>query len=125
MTSWKKICNDILSMFFSFFSIQLEFGQPDDIVSTAPKISNFVTLKLINGNTHQATIKRISRNITVLTLQQLVAKLLGDRKSNQKGTAILKYVDNENNIVVEMDSLNKTLDYYSIQDGNSVIAEWK
>lgn len=103
----------------------LEYGQPDDIVSIAPKISNFVTLKLINGNTHQATIKRISRNITVQTLQQLVAKLLGDRKSNQKGTAILKYVDNENNIVVEMDSLNKTLDFYSIQDGNSVIAEWK
>lgn len=102
-----------------------EYGQPDDIVSIAPKISNFVTLKLINGNTHQATIKRISRNITVLTLQQLVAKLLGDQKSNQKGTAALKYVDNENNIVVEMDSLNKTLDYYSIQDGNSVIAEWK
>lgn len=95
------------------------------MVPSAPKISNFVTLKLINGNTHQATIKRVSRNITVLTLQQLVAKLLGDQKSTQKGTTILKYVDNENNIVVEMDSLNKTLDYYSIQDGNSVIAEWK
>lgn len=102
-----------------------EYGQPDDIVSTAPKVSNFVTLKLINGNTHQATIKRISRNITVQTLQQLVAKLLGDQKSNKKGSAVLKYVDNENNIVVDMDSLNKTLDYYSIQDGNSVIAEWK
>lgn len=102
-----------------------EYGQPDDIVSTAPKISNFVTLKLINGNTHQATIKRISRNITVLTLQQLVAKLLGDQKLNNKRTAILKYVDNDNNIVVDMDSLNKTLDYYSIQDGNSVIVEWK
>ncbi|XP_031640761.1 tubulin-specific chaperone E [Contarinia nasturtii] len=101
-----------------------KYGQPDDIVSIAPKVSNFVTLKLINGNTHQATIKRISRNITVLTLQQLVAKLLGDQKSNQKA-AVLKYVDNENNIVVDMDSLNKTLDYYSIQDGNSVIAEWK
>lgn len=95
------------------------------MVPSAPKISNFVTLKLINGNTHQATIKRVSRNITVLTLQQLVAKLLGDQKSTQKATTILKYVDNENNIVVEMDSLNKTLDYYSIQDGNSVIAEWK
>lgn len=101
-----------------------EYGPPDDIVS-APKVSNFVTLKLINGNTHQATIKRISRNITVLTLQQLVVKLLGDARSCAKGTAILKYVDNENNIVVEMDSLNKTLDYYSIQDGNSVIVDWK
>lgn len=55
----------------------------------------------------------------------MVAKLLGDQKTIQKGATILKYVDNENNIVVEMDSLNKTLDYYSIQDGNSVIAEWK
>lgn len=103
----------------------IEYGPPDDIVSIAPKVSNFVTLKLINGNTHQATIKRISRNITVLTLQQLVVKLLGDPQSCSKGSAILKYVDNENNIVVEMDSLNKKLDYYSIQDGNSVIAEWK
>lgn len=102
----------------------LEYGQPDDIVSTAPKISNFVTLKLINGNTHQATVKRISRNITVLTLQQLVTKLLGDRDLKHKGPE-LKYVDNENNIVVDMDGLNKTLDFYSIQDGNSVIAEWK
>lgn len=114
---------EIYANFFNLSSA--EYGQPDDIVSTAPKVSNFVTLKLINGNTHQATIKRISRNITVLTLQQLVAKLLGDQKSNQKGAAALKYVDNENNIVVDMDSLTKTLDYYSIQDGNSVIAEWK
>lgn len=82
-------------------------------------------MKLINGNTHQATIKRISRNITVLTLQQLVMKLLGDQNLNKKGPATLKYVDNESNIVVDMDSLNKTLDFYSIQDGNSVIAEWK
>lgn len=101
------------------------FGQPDDLVSIAPKVSNFVTLKLINGNTHQATIKRISRNITVLTLQQLVAKLLGDQELNRRGPAALKYVDNENNIVVDMDSLNKTLNFYSIQDGNSVIAEWR
>lgn len=93
-------------------------------MSIAPKVSNFVTLKLVNGNTHQATVKRISRNITVLTLQQLVTKLLGDRDLYHKGPT-LKYVDNENNIVVDMDSLNKTLDFYSIQDGNSVIAEWK
>lgn len=98
-----------------------EFGQPDDIVSTAPKSSNFVTLKLVNGNTHQATIKRLSRNITVQTLQQLVAKLLGYQKSNPNGKTVLKYIDNDNNIVVEMDSLNKTLDYYSIQDGNSIV----
>lgn len=59
------------------------------------------------------------------TLQQLVAKLLGDHELNKKGSATLKYVDNENNIIVDMDSLNKKLDFYSIQDGNSVIAEWK
>lgn len=28
-------------------------------------------------------------------------------------------------IVVEMDSLNKTFDYYSIQDGNRMIVEWE
>lgn len=92
---------------------------------TTPKVSNFVTLKLLNGNTHQATIKRVSRNITVQTLQQLVTKLLGDRQLNKRGIADLKYIDNANNIVVNMDSLSKTLDFYSIQDGNCVIAEWK
>lgn len=92
---------------------------------TTPKVSNFVTLKLLNGNTHQATIKRVSRNITVQTLQQLVTKLLGDRQLRKRGIAALKYIDNANNIVVNMDSLNKTLDFYSIQDGNCVIAEWK
>lgn len=101
-----------------------EYGQPEDIVSTAPKVSNFVTLKLINGNTHQATVKRISRNITVLTLQSLVAKLLGGADFSDKGIQ-LKYVDNENNIEVAMDNVNKTLEYYSIQNGNSVIVEWK
>lgn len=37
----------------------------------------------------------------------------------------LKYIDNENHLEVIMDNTNKTLDYYSIQDGNSVMAEWK
>lgn len=105
-------------------SIQPEYGLPDDLVSTTPKVSNFVTLKLINGNTHQATIKRVSRNITVLTLQALVAKLLGGQDVSHKEPQ-LKYIDNENGIEVIMDSPNKTLDYYSIQNGNSVIAEWK
>lgn len=105
--------------------LKIEYGQPDEFVCITPKVSNFVTLKLVNANTHQATIKRVSRNITVQTLQQLVAKLLGDRELNKRGAAALKYIDNENNIVVDMDGLNKTLDFYSIQDGNSVIAEWK
>lgn len=55
----------------------------------------------------------------------MVTKLLGDQELNRRGAATLKYVDNENNIVVDMDSLTKTLDFYSIQDGNSVIAEWR
>lgn len=88
-------------------------------------MSNFVTLKLINSNTHQATIKRVSRNITVQTLQQLVTKLLGDRDLMKRGAAVLKYIDSENGIMVDMDCLNKTLDFYSIQDGNTVVAEWK
>lgn len=94
------------------------------MVSTTPKASNFVTIKLINANTHQATVKRISKNITVLTLKALVTKLLHSPELINKEPQ-LKYVDNDNNIEVPMDNVNKTIDYYSIQDGNSVIAEWK
>lgn len=81
-------------------------------------------MKLINGNTHQATIKRLSRNISVMTLQALVTKLLGGNTLKNK-VPHLRYIDTENNIEVEMDANNKTIDFYSIQDGNSVIAEWK
>lgn len=59
-----------------------------------------------------------------MTLQALVAKLLGGKASKGK-VPHLKYVDVDNNIEVEMDATNKTLDFYSIQDGNSVIADWK
>lgn len=58
------------------------------------------------------------------TLQGLVTKLLGGQDLSNKEPQ-LKYIDNENNIEVIMDNGNKTLDFYSIQDGNSVIAEWK
>lgn len=108
-----------LLTFLHFFA---EYGSPEELISTTPKVSNFVTLKLINANTRQATIRRVSRNITVMTLKALANKLLGNSSDKEP---YLKYIDNENNIEVEMDSETKTLDFYSIQDGNSVIIEWK
>lgn len=101
-----------------------EYGSPEELISTAPKASKFVTLKLVNANTKQATIKRISRSITISTLQALVTKLLHINDGSNKEPQ-LKYIDNDNNLEVIMDNLNKSLDYYSIQDGNSVIADWK
>ena len=83
-----------------------------------------MTLKLINATTRQATIKRVSRNLTVSTLQALVTKLL-HANDLTGGELELRYIDNENNIQVVMDNLNKSLNYYSIEDGNSVMAEWK
>lgn len=100
-----------------------EYGSPDHLVSNTPKTSKFVMLKLVNANTKQATIKRIPRSITVSTLQSLITKVLHSNAANKEPQ--LKYIDNENNLEVIMDNTNKTLDYYSIQDGNSVIAEWK
>lgn len=40
-------------------------------------------------------------------------------------TPTLCYVDGSNNgIRVRMDNLSKNLDFYSIQDGDSVVVEW-
>jgi len=108
----------------AYASLVKKYGAPDDLVSSTPKASKFVTLKLVNSNTNQATIKRVPRTITISTLQTLINKLLSTNLSSNK-LPKLKYIDNDNHLEVLMDNLNKTLDYYSIQDGNSVIADWR
>lgn len=129
---WWKVCMShayqIRTIFWTnriiFLLTYLEYGAPDDLVSSTPKASKFVTLKLVNSNTNQATIKRVPRTITISTLQTLINKLLSTNFSSNK-LPKLKYIDNDNRLEVLMDNLNKTLDYYSIQDGNSVIADWR
>lgn len=108
----------------AYASLVKKYGAPDDLISNIPKASKFVTLKLVNANTNQATIKRVPRSITISTLQTLINKLLSTNFSSNK-LPKLKYIDNDNHLEVLMDNLNKTLDYYSIQDSNTVIADWR
>lgn len=60
--------------------------------------------------------------MTVQALQGIILKLFNPRCSEQPR---LSYVDQTNpDIRVELDKVSKSLDFYSIQDGDVILVEW-
>lgn len=104
----------------------LEYGSPADLVVVAPKVSNLITITIETLPPTKRISKRIPRKITVQTLQGIILKLFSGLLDDQFNISpTLFYVDGKNNdIRVRMDNLSKNLDYYSIQDGDSVVVEW-
>lgn len=128
MQKLSKVSNKAFVLENNFYKSTFftEYGSPADLVVAAPKVSNLITITIETIPPTKRISKRIPRKITVQTLQGIILKLYAnicDEKSLSSPT--LFYVDATNsNIRVCMDNLSKNLDYYSIQDGDSVVVEW-
>lgn len=76
--------------------------------------------------------KRVSRKMSVQALQGVALKLLAARNDGGGGSANgmltmprLSYLDRgRGDLKIDMENLSKSLDYYSVQDGDTVILEW-
>lgn len=86
------------------------------------KKSRAITVNLVDVESGRSVKKRMPLQMSLQTLQGLVVKLF----QHDGGTLpALSYQDAEmNDINVMMDNMNKTLDYYSIRDGDTVLIKW-
>lgn len=85
----------------------------------ALKKSNVITINLRNSETNQVITKKLPRKITVQTLQGIISKLF---RIDANKKIKLTYEDKEHpDIHIELDNNSKSLDYYSIEDGNSIV----
>lgn len=105
-----------------FFSFP-EYGSPEELmIRPVIKQSSVITLSLVDVESGRALSKRVPRKMAVQTLQGLVIKLFQNGSGH---LPTLSYVDAEmDDIHVVMDNMNKNLDFYSIQDGDTVLIKW-
>lgn len=100
-----------------------EYGSPEELmIRPEVKKSRAITVNLMDVESGRSVKKRMPLQMSLQTLQGLVIKLF----QHGGGTLpALSYVDAQmNDINVMMDNMNKTLDYYSIRDGDTVLIKW-
>lgn len=88
------------------------------------KQSNLIKIRVLNQQTGAIWEKRVPRMITVQTLQGLVAKHFQTVMNVNGSLPQLTYIDAKYpELMVPMDNSAKTLDFYSVQDGDTVIVK--
>lgn len=99
-----------------------KYGIPDEcIVRPTVKKSGLITINIKEQKTGIIIAKKVPIKMSVQTLQGLILKLF---KPDELYLPKISYVDQHmHNINVVMDNSSKTIDYYSIQDGDTVIFE--
>lgn len=108
--------------YFNNFLSCKEYGSPDTLFTPAPKVSNVINIEIQTIPFTKTVKKRLPRKITVQALQGIISKLFNPRGSEQPK---LSYVDQKNpDIRVELDKVSKSLDFYSMQDGDVILVEW-
>lgn len=100
----------------------LKYGVPDEsLVGPTVKKSSVITINIKEQKTGHVIKKKVPTRMSVQTLQGLILKLF---KPDDLYLPKISYIDQHmQNINVVMDNLSKTIDYYSIQDGDTVIFE--
>ncbi|XP_030375296.1 tubulin-specific chaperone E [Scaptodrosophila lebanonensis] len=98
-----------------------KYGSPADFVPrTQAKQSNLIKIRIKYKKTGEIWEKKVPRMITVQTLQGLVIKHfhMAQRKAQ------LCYLNGKNpDLVVPLDNNAKTLDFYSLQEQDTVLVE--
>lgn len=93
-------------------------------MTAAPKVSNLITIQMQahDPNNQQPPIKkRVSRKMCVQALQGIALKLLAGGATLPQ----LSYLDHSRgDIQIPMDNPSKSLDYYSLEEGDLVIVDW-
>ncbi|KAH8413645.1 hypothetical protein KR222_002538 [Zaprionus bogoriensis] len=120
-----KLGADALREFYrkhrTYVTLVNKYGSPADFVPrTQTKQSNLIKIRIQHQATGEIWEKKVPRMITVQTLQGLVMKrfhLIGE-------TPRLCYVDAKHpELIVHMENNAKTLDFYSVQELDTVLVQ--
>ncbi|XP_061401889.1 tubulin-specific chaperone E-like [Musca vetustissima] len=101
-----------------------KYGSPAEFIPRSnAKVSNLIKIRVLHSETGDVWEKKFPRMITVQTLLGLIIK----RFHMDSDTAPqLCYIDNKHpDLVVPMDNLSKTLDFYSLQENDTVLVKWQ
>lgn len=86
------------------------------------KVSNLLCINIEMGGS-KTVQKRVSRKMAVQALLGVVLNVIGVQ--NDGTMPALSYVDStRTSVCVPMDNLSKSLDYYNLQNGDTVRVEW-
>ncbi|XP_034475738.1 tubulin-specific chaperone E [Drosophila innubila] len=105
----------------TYLLIVNKYGSPADFVPrTQDKQSNLIKIRILHQQTGEIWEKKLPRMITVQTLEGLIMKrfhLTGD-------TPRLCYIDAKHpDLVVHLENNAKTLDFYSVQEQDTVLVQ--
>ncbi|XP_059620086.1 tubulin-specific chaperone E [Phlebotomus argentipes] len=100
-----------------------KYGSPEEsLVRPMAKQSSVIIVNLLDPEANRLVSKKLPKKMLIQALQGLVLKLF---KSDAGKLPILSYVDAERqDVCMVLDNMSKSLDYYSIQDGDTVIIQW-
>lgn len=114
-------------MIILIFKIKIcfpEYGSPAEFMPrTNVKVSNLIKIRVLHSETGDVWEKKFPRMITVQTLLGLIIK----RFHMDSDTAPqLCYIDHKYpDLIVPLDNLSKTLDFYSLQENDTVLVKWQ
>lgn len=102
----------------------LEYGSPAEFIPiNKKKSSNLIKIRILHTQTGEIWEKKCPRMITVQTLLGLIVKHFQMDATNY--SPLLSYIDHKfPDLVVPMDNLSKTLDFYSLQENDTVQVKW-
>ncbi|CAD7011300.1 unnamed protein product [Ceratitis capitata] len=120
-----EILYDFYKKHRTYAQIIEKYGSPAEfVVRPKSKQSNLIKIRVYNQQSGEIWEKRVPRMITVQTLQGLIAKRFQTTSSSSSSLPQLSYIDAKYpELVVPMDNSAKTLDFYSVQDGDTVIVK--
>nr|XP_014100029.1 tubulin-specific chaperone E isoform X2 [Bactrocera oleae]XP_036230977.1 tubulin-specific chaperone E isoform X2 [Bactrocera oleae] len=120
-----ELLHDFYKKHRSYAGIIQKYGSPAEfVVRPNVKQSNLIKIRVLNQQTGAIWEKRVPRMITVQTLQGLVAKHFQTVMNVNGSLPQLTYIDAKYpELMVPMDNSAKTLDFYSVQDGDTVIVK--
>ncbi|XP_067628456.1 tubulin-specific chaperone E [Eurosta solidaginis] len=125
---WLQVADkpELLQEFYkkhrTYAGIIKRYGSPAEFV-VRPKVkhSNLIKVRVVNKKNGEIWEKRVPRMITVQTLQGLIAKRFQPTTASGSSLPMLSYIDAKYpDLIVPMDNSAKTLDFYSVQDGDTI-----
>ncbi|XP_054740592.1 tubulin-specific chaperone E [Anastrepha obliqua] len=120
-----ELLHDFYKKHRTYADIIKRYGSPAEfVVRPNTKKSNLIKIRVLNQQNGEIWEKRVPRMITVQTLQGLIAKHFQQVTAAVASLPQLSYIDAKYpELVVPMDNSAKTLDFYSVQEGDTVIVK--
>uniref|UniRef100_A0A182Q686 Tubulin-specific chaperone E n=1 Tax=Anopheles farauti TaxID=69004 RepID=A0A182Q686_9DIPT len=127
-TAWAEVRNDAqrLKAFFKthrmYPRVMERLGSPEQFLPDATrKVTNMINLQLLHEPTSERREKKVPKRINLHTLQNLIVKLFG--LPDCTSTLRLYLLDRKRKVRIPLEHHAKSLDFYSVEDNDTIAFE--